>query len=495
MSRTVIVVGAGPAGLMLACELGLKGVDTLLVERDADPIAWSRSQVIQMRSLEVLRQRDMDWFSDFPPYSAYNFGFLELAKLNRDPKIIPLHVPQRLVEQRLEERARELGVEIRRGHELVGVTQDGAGVTATVATTAERYEVRADYLVGCDGGRSAVRKLADIGFPGTESTLYGITGDIDEVNGRFVDDRYPEGIKPRIYPGGLFAAQSFEPGLYRATSIEFESKLPSREVPATREEMLASIRRVAGLDLKIDKFRYVARFGNATRVAETYRVGRVFLAGDAAHIHFPSAGQGLNTSIQDAVNLGWKLAATVQGWAPPDLLDTYHAERHPVGQRICMYSQAQVALYHPLDRVGPLRELFSELILNFPPVRQLLLDLSTGAGVRYSMPYGGEGSHALLGGRFPEVGLVVPGEGEVSSAGLLRSGSGVLLHLSGSVPVPDVAGWGGRVRVVVAEPVRDVGVVSVLLRPDGYVAFVDGDGSGGAGLREALTTWFGPGTG
>ncbi|HEY3870271.1 MAG TPA: FAD-dependent monooxygenase [Actinocrinis sp.] len=488
MTGTVIIAGGGPAGLMLACELRLAGVEAVVLEERPEPIPWSRSMALHTRSIEALRQRGFDFFEGARPWSSYNFGFLELTRILDDPAQIPLLVPQLDVERALEARARETGADIRPGHQVVGLVQDEHGVEVEVRTATGDYRIRGDYLAGCDGGRSAVRKLAGIEFPGTASRVHGVTADVEFAS------EVPSEINARLYPAGLFASGEFEPGVHRVTSIEFDVQPPGREVPMTIDEVRESARRVAGVELDIRKVRWVARFGDATRQATAYRSGRVFLAGDAAHIHFPSAGQGLNTSIQDALNLGWKLAGAIKGWGGSALLDTYHAERHPIGARVCMYSSAQVALYHPLDKVGPLRELFSEL-LRLKQVSTHLLGLSTGLGLRYPMEYPGiartEAPHPLLGGRAPDVKLAKDG-GVTSVAATLQSGRGVLLDLTGSDTVGAVAaGWSDRVDTVAAQPVEDLDAAVVLIRPDGYVAHADRDGRDVEGLRAALSWWFG----
>jgi bifunctional hydroxylase/dehydrase len=488
MSRSVIIAGAGPAGLTLACELRLANVDVVVLESRAQPIPWSRSMALHTRTIEVLRQRGFDFFEGAAPWSSYNFGFLELTRILDDPRLIPLLVPQRRVEQALETRALELGAEIRTGHEVVGLAQDDDGVLVDVRGEAGDYQLRGRYLAGCDGGRSTVRKLAGIGFPGTASNVHGVTADVELAH------EVPPGINAKLYEAGLFAMGEFEPGLHRITSIEFDVEPPPRDAPVTLEELYGSARRVAGVDLEIKKVLWLARFGNATRLADRYRAGRVFVAGDAAHIHFPSAGQGLNTSIQDAMNLGWKLAGVLNGWGTAELLDTYHDERHPIGERVCMYSAAQVALYHPLDKVGPLRQLFSEL-LRLKEVTTHLLSLSTGLGLRYPMDYGtgpGNGeAHPLLGARVPDARLSTP-DGETSVARTLRTGRGVIYDLSqGAAPVAKASAWADRVDVVTALGTPELDAAVLLVRPDGYVAHADASGTDDAGLRLALTRWFG----
>ena len=484
-STSVVIVGAGPVGLMLAGELRRAGVEVVVLERLAEPVRWPRSLFVQNRSMEVLAQRGLDWFADAPRWHNYNFGFLHLSRLRDDADFVPRYAPQHRFEELLEERAGRMGAAIRRGHEIVGLTQDGDGVLARVRTDTAEYDLRAAYLVGCDGGRSTVRRLAGIAFPGTAATVSGITAWVSVK-----EDQFPSGVHADIHPTGIVAVARLEPGLFRATTIEFGTELPDREAEVTTEEMAAAARRIAGVDLAVEQTHWISRFGNATRLTTDYRLGQMLLAGDAAHIHFASAAQGLNTGIQDAVNLGWKLAGEIAGWAPPGLLDSYHRERHPIGRRVCMYSQAQVALYHPLEEVAPLRELLAELF-GMEEVSRFLLELSTGTGIRYPFE---AAAHPLLGRRVPDARLArSDGAGTIFET--LHDGRGVVLDLtedrSGAGGADGAGGWADRVAVVRAEPVPDLAAKVLLVRPDGYVAFADADGSDHDGLRRALTTWFG----
>ncbi|MFF1924903.1 FAD-dependent monooxygenase [Streptomyces sp. NPDC058221] len=495
MSPTVVIAGGGPSGLMLAAELGLKGVHTIVMERLPEANGWSRSLTLQARSVEVLSQRGLDWFDDYPHIRSYNFGLLELTGII-DPGLVPLLVPQRHLERHLEDRALELGVDIRRGHEVIGFEQDAEGVTVRVRAGERESEVRGDYLVGCDGGSSKVRKLAGIGFPGSASTINGITGDVN------TPEDFQQRLPPKLHDTGLFAVTPLAPGQHRVTVIEFGTELTSKNVPVTIEEFRQSIQRVAGVDpeiLDIGEAHWLSRFGNPTRLAERYRDGRVLLAGDSAHIHLPVSGQGLNTGIQDAWNLGWKLAAVVRGEASDELLDTYHSERHPVGEGVCMNTRAQDSLMYPLERVAPLRELFAEL-LQLDEVNTYLTDMVTGIGIRYPMGKPTDGPvHTLLGRRIGNVALapVKTGAGRAPEATTswrtLHSGRGVLLNLSGG-EAPDIGGWTDRVDTVSAEPTLELDAAVLLLRPDGHVAHVDRDGADQEGLRLALKTWFGDAT-
>lgn len=495
MSPTAIIVGAGPTGLMLAVELGLAGAETILIERLPEPRTWSQALSIHMSSIEIFRQRGLDRFQGARRLPNYNFGFLGMTTM--DETNLPLIVSQRRVCELLEGLATELGVDVRWGHEIIGLNQDESSVTATVRTAAGEYELRGDYLVGCDGGRSSVRKMAGIPFPGTDTTLCAITGDVE-----LVDEDFAKGYAAGIHPRGLASAIQHpdEPGVFRSTVVEFGAKRPPDDVPITREEFLSAFKRVSGIDLPVGRMWWMTRFGDATRLVERYRDGRVLLAGDAAHIHFPSAGQGLNTGVQDAVNLGWKLGGVLNGWAPPGLLDSYHDERHPVGEQVCLYPKAQTALMHPLDKVAPLRRLFSELI-KLEEVSNYIIQRSSGLGIRYPMNYPGrsadaEDAHPLLGLRVRDV-PVTTEEGASTVGSCMNAGRGhaLLFDLSegGSPAVSEVnpAGWSDRVDVVRAKPSADLDAAVVLIRPDGFIAHADRTGTDAEGLRLALTAWFG----
>jgi 2-polyprenyl-6-methoxyphenol hydroxylase-like FAD-dependent oxidoreductase len=463
---------------MLANELRQAGVDTVVIERLTAANEWSRSLTLQARSVEILAQRGLHWFADYPHIRSYNFGLLELTDV-MDPHLVPLLVPQRILEAKLEQRAVGLGAEIRRGAEVVGLDQDDDGVTVTIRSGAGEYSMRAAYLVGCDGGSSRVRKLAGIDFPGTASTIDGITGDVHTA------ETFEQRIPPKLFDTGLFAVTPLAPGHFRVTVIEFGTELTSKTVPVTVDEFREKIRRVAGVDpevLRAGKAQWLSRFGNPTRLAERYRSGRVLLAGDSAHIHLPVSGQGLNTGLQDAWNLGWKLAATVRGWAPPGLLDTYHSERHPVGARVCSNTAAQDALMYPLTRVAPLRELFAEL-LKLPSVNRYVTDMLTGVGIRYEMnqPDG----HPMLGRRIPDL-PVTTATGATSVWRLLNEGRGVLLRSADGPPPP--SGWQDRVCDVTVDRNSDLPADLVLVRPDGHVAYL---GPETEPLRVCLKDWFG----
>ncbi|MFF4582182.1 FAD-dependent monooxygenase [Streptomyces sp. NPDC001389] len=492
----VVVAGAGPTGLMLACELRLAGADVVVVERLAKRTGESRAGGIHSRTLEVLDQRGvLDRFlAEGEPQPVGHFSGLYLdfdESESRHP--YPLMILQSAVERLLEEWALELGVRVRRSAGVSGIRQDEDGVTVELDTgDAAPAELRARYLVGCDGGRSTVRRLAGIDFPGTAATMTALIGDV-ELPG--LPEDY---VWVRRTPGGDYSAIAFEPGWYRVITSEYD-RVADRDEPATFEQLRASLVRVAGTDFGMHSPRWVSRFNDAARQAAQYRRGRVLLAGDAAHIHFPAGGQGLNMGVQDAVNLGWKLASVVRGRAPESLLDSYHDERHPVGERVLHNTRAQAALARPGAATDALREVFGSLMV-FDDVNRVLRHMLTALDVRY--PVGGD--HPMEGRRVFDADLRTDG-GVIGVYGLLHAARPVLLDLGGSASVASAAeGWADRVDLVVARaedalwPVPPVGEVpapaALLIRPDGHVAWAADavDAAGAAALRTALTTWFGP---
>ncbi|MGW1727847.1 FAD-dependent monooxygenase [Streptomyces sp. NPDC002306] len=492
----VVIAGAGPTGLMLACELRLAGVDVVVLERLDERTGESRAGGMHSRTLEVLDQRGiLERFleaGELQPVGHFSGLYVDFDEFeSRHP--YPLMILQSAIERLLEERAAELGVRVRRSSQVSGVRQDAAGVTVEVRTDrAEPATLRAGYLVGCDGGRSTVRKLAGIGFPGTEATMTALIGDV-ELPG--LPEDY---IWVRRCAGGDFSAIAFEPGWYRVITSEYD-RVADRDEPPTFEQLRESLVRLAGTDYGMHSPRWVSRFNDAARQADRYRQGRVLLAGDAAHIHFPAGGQGLNMGVQDAVNLGWKLASVVRGHAPQSLLDSYHAERHPVAERVLHNTRAQSALARPGAQTDALREVFGSLMV-FDDVNRYLRHLLTALDIRY--PLGG--GHLLTGRRVPDADLKTP-DGATRVHALLHAGRPVLLDLLGSAEVAaTAANWSQRVDLVEARsedehwPVPAVGEIpaptALLIRPDGHVAWAAAADTAPdlPALRTALTTWCGP---
>jgi 2-polyprenyl-6-methoxyphenol hydroxylase-like FAD-dependent oxidoreductase len=480
--HAVVIAGAGSTGLMLAGELALAGVDVAIVERRANQdVIGQRALGFSARTVEVLDQRGIadrfiaqsqvsqiggfSWIpldiSDFP--TRHNYG---------------LGLPQQRIEVTLAEWVGELGVPIYRGHEVTGFAQDEAGVDVAVS---DGQMLRARYLVGCDGGRSLIRKAAGIDFPGWEASISNLIAEV-EMDGE------PEwGTRRRS--SGIFAlSRTKEGGAIRV--LVTEEHVGQSDEPTLRELSEALISGY-GTDYGLRSAAWISRFTDMARQAASYRERRVLLAGDAAHVHYPMGGQGLSVGVQDAVNLGWKLAQVVHGTSPDNLLDTYHAERHPVGARVLHNTLAQVALSGTGERMEALRDIMSELLSMDEP-RKRIAAMMCGLDIRYDL---GEG-HPLLGRRMPDLDLVTA-DGPLRVFTLLHDARPVLLNL-GKPGGLDIKGWADRVKLIDAEyagvwelPV--LGAVAapgaVLIRPDGYVAWV-GD-SAQAGLSDALTAWFG----
>jgi rifampicin monooxygenase len=467
----VVVAGGGPTGLMLASELRLHGVHVLVLEKDAEPTKVVRSLGLHVRSIEVMDQRGLleRFLGHGRQYPVGGF-FAGISKPS--PQLDSAHayvlgIPQPVTDRLLAERAAELGAEVRRSCEVVGLSQDDDGVTVELADGAQ---LRSRYLVGCDGGRSTVRKLLGVEFPGEPSRVDTLLGEMEvgvppeELNAVMAKVRETE---------KRFGAMPLGDGAYRV-GVPAAGVAEDRAAPPAFDEFRQQLRDVAGTDFGVHSPRWLSRFGDATRLAERYRVGRVLLAGDAAHIHPPVGGQGLNLGVQDAFNLGWKLAAEIGGWAPGGLLDSYETERRPVAADVLENTRAQMLLISTEPGPQSVRRLVAEL-MDFEEVNRYLTEKVVGTGIRYDV---GEG-HGLLGRRLPDVKLK---RGRLYE--LTREGRGLLLDQTGRL---SVAGWSDRVDHVV-DTSEELPAPAVLLRPDGYLAWAGDDQED---LLAHLPRWFG----
>ncbi|TMR24316.1 FAD-dependent oxidoreductase [Nonomuraea turkmeniaca] len=508
MSTGVVVVGGGPVGLMLAAELSLAGIRPVVLERLREPGDVPKANGLVGQIVQVLDYRGLlerfsagAQFAGPAPYFQFGALPLDLRRLGTSPLHL-LPIPQPRLERLLSERARELDVDLRPGHELTALRQDDDGVTADVRGPQGDYRLRTRYLVGCDGAHSLVRRLAGIGFPGTTGREVARFGDVTLPASVIVPGTGDLDLPwaGRVAPGftrtetGVFAFSSFRPGVHRVAALEWGEPAADRGGPISLEELQAAVRRVLGADLPVERPHWLSRVRANSRQAERYRAGRILLAGDAAHAISAFGGPALNVGLQDAVNLSWKLAAQVGGCAPPGILDTYHAERHPVAARVLMHTQAQSALMAPGPEISALRELFGDL-LGTDGVLRGIAELLHGSDVRYDMD--GARPHPLTGGLAPDLPLVTDG-GTTRVARLLHAARPVVLDLAGRSCVREAAlPWTDRVDIVSAHPGEGRPADSLLIRPDAYVAWAappgEADDQVRDGLRRALTRWFGAG--
>jgi 2-polyprenyl-6-methoxyphenol hydroxylase-like FAD-dependent oxidoreductase len=491
--HAVVIAGGGPAGLMLAGELALAGVDVAIVERRASQnLPGSRAGGLHSRTIEVLDQRGIaDRFlaeGQTAQVGAFAGARLDISDFpTRHPYALGLW--QNHIERILGGWVGELTVQFYRGRDVTGFMQDDAGVDIELSGG---QSLRAEYLVGCDGGRSLIRKAAGIEFPGWDPTTSALIAEVELAEepewGIHTDDIGIHSFGRLEYEirDGEVVYMDRGPARVMVT----EEHVGSTTEPTVRDLSKALIA-VYGTDYGVHSPTWISRFTDMTRQAAAYRDRRVLLAGDAAHVHAPDGGQGLNTAVQDAVNLGWKLAQVVKQTSPESLLDTYHAERHPVAARVLRNTMASVALRRPDDRVKALRETMAELLGTDEP-RKRFAAMMSGLDIHYDL---GEG-HPLLGRRMPDLDLVTA-NGPLRVFTLLHEARPVLLNL-GEPGGFDITPWADRVRLIDGKYVGTwelpaLGAVTapaaVLIRPDGYVAWV-GDRTQ-LGLTDALTTWFG----
>jgi 2-polyprenyl-6-methoxyphenol hydroxylase-like FAD-dependent oxidoreductase len=468
----VIVVGGGPTGLMLAAELRLHGVEVVVLERDAEPTPIVRSLGLHARSIEVLDQRGLlERFRALGRQYPLRGSFAGILKPAPD-RLDTAHpyllgIPQTSTDRLLAEHAVEVGAELRRGCELTGLSQDADGVTAELA---DGTRPRARYLVGCDGGRSTVRKLLGVAFPGEPATVETLLGELQVT----ADAATITALNEEVRKTQLrFGAMPLGDGVHRI-AVPAEGIAEDRAVPPTLEEFKRQLQATAGTDLGAHSPRWLSRFGDATRLADRYRLGRVLLAGDAAHIHPPTGGQGLNLGLQDAFNLGWKLAAEIDGWAPEELLDSYQTERRPVAADVLDNTRAQMELLSLEPGPQSVRRLMSRL-MDFDDVNRYLIEQTTAIGLRYDFGPGPE----LLGRRLRDIPLK---HGRLYA--LMHAGRGLLLDQTGKL---SIAGWGDRIDHVI-DVSEELDVPAVLLRPDGHVAWAGEDQET---LLTQLPKWFG----
>lgn len=490
----VAVVGAGPAGLIVAFELGLAGVRTVLLERSALPNPRSPGVALSNGAVELLEQRGLMQAlrprTAVLPASHFSILPLETAGLNAEHEDSVL-VAQSEVEQALETRVAATGVTILRGCTVVDLDQDTDGVTVTFEHAGATDRLRCRYLVGCDGVESTVRELAGIKFPGTAPPFHGLYGDLP-TDGRDL----PPQQRGAHYSGsgGIhMCVPVIGAGVSRVITAEFGISPVTPDAPASTDDLRDAVRRLTGTELGAEPL-WLSRFGNLTALADSYRSGRVFLAGDAAHTHLPLNGQALHTALYDGMNLGWKLASVLRGWTSDELLDTYEAERLPIGRRVCGNVRAQVELARGDEQIGALREVFSELI-RLPDTNRYLVEFVAGLDVRYPMDFGDAAEpdepHRLLGRRPPSIPLRTT-VGESSTTRILHPGRGVLLDLSGRAePIAELLPWRERVDLVQAEPTPLIDADAVLLRPDGHIAWLGHADGPRKGLTASLSAWFG----
>ena len=490
----VVVVGAGPVGLLAAIELSLGGVDVVVLERLAAPSMVLKAGGIGPLGIEALQRRgmaadiaaaqgrSMAMMAQFaglneanlrgrgPKINGHFAGLVLIrADAQKEPERRGSPVDQQAIEAMLVDRAGSLGIDIHRDCEVTGLVQHADGVDVAWTSATGEGHIRCSYLVGCDGGRSPIRKMAGFDFPGSDPTLtmYQALAEVDHL------ERFPRGF--RYTSGGMFGAL-----LGRIFMLDFSGPPKDRDAPVTREEFEAVLCRVSGVNVRVTAFENASRWTDNTRLVDTYRRDRVFLAGDAAHIHSPFGGQGMSLGLVDAANLGWKLAAVIRGEMPESLLDTYTAERRPVAEAVLANTLAQAAIMRPDPQSAAMRDVVAKL-LEFDDVNRLMGEMISGLSIRYD-----------LGSELDDVGRLISdrpiqhGDRDGSLYDVMQDGMGVLLDASTEGEASRlVTGATPRIRCVAVDTGR-----SMLIRPDACVAWA-GEANSTDGLDEAVRRWFG----
>jgi bifunctional hydroxylase/dehydrase len=473
---------------MLAGELRLAGVEIVVVDRLTQPTKQSRALGFSARTIEEFDQRGLlPRFGELHTIPIGHFGGLAIDyRVLEGGSYGARGKPQSLTEAVLAGWSAELGAVVHRGYEVTGCVQDADGVAVDVTTPGGPRRMRARYVAGCDGGRSTVRKLAGIDFPGTDPVIEMWFADVAgcALRPRFSGERVP---------GGMVMVLPMANDIHRVVVYERVGMKKPRDGAPSFAEVADAWERLTGEDIRGGTPLWTGWTTDSSRQAAQYRRGRIFLLGDAAHVHLPTGAQGMSAGVGDAMNLGWKLAAKVHGYAPPGLLDTYHGERHPVGARILANTLAQRILYLSGDEMEPMREVMTELLAH-SEVQRHLVGMVTGLDIRYDV---GPGDHPLLGRRLPNT--VLQGDfarsGQAPAVDFLHAGRGVVFDLAGDSEVGAAARpWAHLVDVVTttSHPAGALETVEALLvRPDGYIAWIGSGGSGAAGLPQALARWFG----
>ncbi len=489
-SVDVLIVGAGPSGMWLACELALRGVRPCILERRTQATIHSRALTLHPRTLEVFDMRGLvnRFLEGSPLIPSGHYANLpvrlDFSVLDTRHRYTAF-IAQARTEALLEARLRELDVPLLRGHEVTDVEQTADAVSIGVRTSEDEYRLVAPYLAGCDGGNSVVRRALGVDFVGTEATVTGVLADVRL-------ERPPERPMSISNAAGTALLVPFGDGLWRFACQSASRMTLSKDVPLTLDELRATVLEIMGDDFGAYDPLWLSRYADTNRIASKYRIGRVFLAGDAAHLHFPAGGVGLNVGVQDAMNLGWKLALAVRGVGSEALLESYHAERHPVGVTLCQHSRSQVWLFNWTPNAMALREVFAQL-LSTPAANRLLTEQITAMAVDYcatATADSGEGA----GQRMPDLELTCGG----SLYQWLHRGQFVLIDSAGidaGAVASTLSGWAERVQVVqgalLEGPAAWREAAYLLCRPDGHLAWLGDRSTGIDELRSVMQAWCG----